>query len=98
MVHVASTSAGLQLSTDEVETPSGVVRHFTFSAAQGTLQETDARALAHLLAALRHHDASGEVLPGREGIFHVVVPFSETFHANPPGAAPAAHPGRGATP
>lgn len=88
VVHVACTSAGLRLSTDQVETASGVVRHFTFSAAQGTLRETDARSLARLLAALRHHESLGEVLPGREGIFHLVVPSSDPFQAERARLAP----------
>jgi hypothetical protein len=71
-VQVASTSAGLRISAGRVDQPDGELRHYTLSA-DAALSEADARAVGDLLLQLRHHEASGQVVPGREGVFHLLV-------------------------
>lgn len=72
IVNVARTSAGLNISAGAVEEAGGALRHYTLSG-NGTLGRVDADALAGLLLQLRHSDATCEVVPGREGIFHLIV-------------------------
>lgn len=71
VVNVAQTSTGLRISSGEVEADEGPVRHYTLSA--DALGEADAQAVAGLLLQLRHPDESGDVVPGREGVFHLLV-------------------------
>lgn len=72
VVNVARTSAGLNISAGAVEEPGGPLRHYTLSA-DGSMGRVDADAVAALLLALRHPDGAGEVVPGREGVFHLLV-------------------------
>jgi hypothetical protein len=86
VVNVASTSAGLRISTGSALDAGAPLRHYTLSADEA-LGEADANALAGLLLQLRHPDQAAEVVPGREGVFHLLVrPSTETagapLHAN----------------
>jgi hypothetical protein len=72
VVNVASTSAGLHISAGSVGEAEGALRHYTVSA-ESALGEADADAMAGLLLQLRHPDQAAEVVPGREGVFHLLV-------------------------
>jgi Prolipoprotein diacylglyceryl transferase len=72
-VTLASTSAGFQLSAGRAEAAHGEVRHYTLSSALHPLTDSDARCLARMVLLLRHSGEHGEVVPGREGIFHLIV-------------------------
>jgi hypothetical protein len=72
VVNVASTSAGLRISAGSVDDGGGALRHYTLSADRA-LGEADADAMAGLLLQLRHSDQAAEVVPGHEGVFHLLV-------------------------
>ncbi|HEV3050131.1 MAG TPA: prolipoprotein diacylglyceryl transferase family protein, partial [Longimicrobium sp.] len=73
LVNVAGTSAGILFSTGRNWQPGGEVRHYTLSAADGHLRAADARMLADLLLRLRHPGRDGQIVHGREGVFHLIV-------------------------
>lgn len=78
LVTLASTSAGFHISAGRAEDAQSEVRHYTLSATGQPLGHADARTLARLLLLLRHPDEHGEVVPGREGVFHLIVRQAQT--------------------
>lgn len=84
-VLVAHTSAGLRISTGRVRAAGNEVRHYTLSSADGSLRMTDIRAVADLLSRLQHATGMSEVVPGRAGIFHLILrspaPVAASFHS-----------------
>ncbi|HEX6924294.1 MAG TPA: prolipoprotein diacylglyceryl transferase family protein [Longimicrobiaceae bacterium] len=92
VVNVARTSAGLNISAGAVEETGGVLRHYTLSG-NAPWRRVDADAVGRLLIRLRHPDASGELVPGREGIFHFLI----RTDAGSEGATPVGAGGAGIT-
>jgi hypothetical protein len=75
-IEVTTTSAGLRISTGQAGTARGAVRHYTFSTSGHPLSGADARAVAGVITVLGHHAEFGDLLPGRAGTFHLLLPLS----------------------
>jgi hypothetical protein len=74
---------GLQLSASTVRREAGgtPVELLAFSSTNGALMDADARRLAVLVARLRRHDGKAELLKGKNGIYHLLLPATERSHA-----------------
>lgn len=72
-IHVARTSLGLQLSTSHLLQSDGMGRLYTFSMPEEPLTAADARALADLLMHVHRAPGTGEVRPGRAGLYHLLM-------------------------
>jgi hypothetical protein len=72
---VESTSLGIRLSCGEIVPAGEAARHYALSSSHAALTSPLARALAALVLRLRHPAvARTQLLPGRQGVFHLVVP------------------------
>ena len=72
-VLVLRTSAGVQISQGRIAANGGGLTQFTLSLRQGGLTEPVARVLAGEIARLKHSADPGEVVPGGNGIFHLLI-------------------------
>jgi Prolipoprotein diacylglyceryl transferase len=70
---VACTSMGLRISTAEITTTEFTVRQYAFSFHDSGMQPKTAAMLADLVMQLRHRTSSPELLPGEQGVFHLLV-------------------------
>ncbi len=73
-ISVGCTSLGYRISAGRIETPAGWIHHYTFSKKDGTISQQAAQALAELILKLKHLGSSGEVVKGKEAVFHLLVP------------------------
>lgn len=73
LINVATTRVGIKLSAGRAWEGSHEVRHYTLSSAGASLSHDDARGLARVLLLLRHRGWKAELVPGREGVFHLIV-------------------------
>jgi hypothetical protein len=82
-LRIGETSLGLQLSASTVRREAGgtPVELLAFSSTNGALMDADARRLAVLVARLRRHDGKAELLKGKNGIYHLLLPATERSHA-----------------
>jgi len=69
---VVQTSAGLRISAGEIIKWRQSVRHYSLSKAAGTLDFRAARALGNEIALLEH-DLPFELIPGKAGVFHLLL-------------------------
>lgn len=67
-----TTSSGLRISHGRVDTPEGLIDHYTLSRAQ-PLKPIEVRALATLLRHLRHPHQQINTLSGPHGVAHLVT-------------------------
>lgn len=81
-VHVSNTSLGIWISVGRIGTGEGCVDHYTLSCRHGAMSDDTARSLARLILQLRHLPASGDLVKGSQGVFHLLMP-------SPTGARPA---------
>jgi hypothetical protein len=72
-IHVQVTSLGLRISSGIVSAEGDQIEHYSFSRQNGGLESSEARALAALLLRLRPDSASGTIVKGREGVFHLII-------------------------
>ncbi len=72
-VAVASTSIGLGISTGEIVTREMTICQYSFSRRGGRMDREIANTLARLVMQLRHTIGSPELLPGKQGVFHLLV-------------------------
>lgn len=66
---VSRTSLGVQISAGRLDG----VEHYALSAPTGTMSTGTAITLADLIASLRGHRTGYDVVPGGEGVFHLVA-------------------------
>jgi hypothetical protein len=72
-ISVQVTSLGLQISSGTVAVQRDRIEHYSLSRKTGRLSGAEARALAALLLRLRPGTASGTIIRGHEGVFHLVI-------------------------
>ena len=72
-IRVQVTSLGLRISSGIVSAEGDQIEHYSFSRQNGGLKSSEVRALAALLLRLRPGSASGTIVKGREGVFHLIV-------------------------
>jgi len=70
---VSATSAGIQISAGEIVAADGVLRHYSFSLRNGSLEHETAAVLADLVMRLRHSSTTPELVRGNGGVFHLLV-------------------------
>lgn len=69
--------SGLRLSFSVDEHQGQKIDHFGVSLSDGTMAPGTARALARLIQRLRRRDATFEITPGQEGMFHILFRRSD---------------------
>lgn len=72
-LHVATTALGLRLSAGRVEEVGRSMHHYTYSRPAEPLTPGAAATVARYILTLRHPGGRGEVVAGRDGIFHLLV-------------------------
>lgn len=70
---VVATSRGIAISAGSVEVDRGALDHYAFSSLQAPLSYRGATSIARLLLQIRHHAGRAEMVPGAEGVFHLLV-------------------------
>jgi prolipoprotein diacylglyceryltransferase len=73
IVTIAGTSLGLYISRGEICNGNGCVCHYTLSSQEEVLTEPTARTLADLIRRLKNADAPMRLIPGRQGVFHLLI-------------------------
>lgn len=81
-VRVEATSLGIRLSCGEIVPAGELARHYALSCSQAELNRSLAHAMAGLVLRLRHPpSARPQLMTGRDGVFHLVVPEAPKSHA-----------------
>ena len=82
-LHIGETSLGLRLSASTVrQEEAGLpLKVVASSFRHGALMDDDARRLAVLVARLRRHDGEAELLRGKNGVYHLLLPAVERSRA-----------------
>jgi hypothetical protein len=72
-ISIQSTSRGIRLSGGAIVGETGVTEQYTLSAQPGTLTEAAACVLADVILTLRSPVTGGDLIPGGNGVFHVLI-------------------------
>jgi prolipoprotein diacylglyceryltransferase len=76
-IPVRRTSQGLLISRGRLTAPAGLVEHYTISGAGNSMNEDLARAVCAIVTLLRRSPGEAQLKPGREGIYHILIPAGE---------------------
>ncbi len=72
-VAIDCTSLGVQISAGRIKVAGSLLYHYALSNQRVGLTETSARALAKLIVQLRHPASRGDLVAGKQGVFHLLV-------------------------
>jgi hypothetical protein len=81
---VATTGLGICVSAGLIQRPAGLIYHYAFSAAGGTMTLATAQTLAGIILQLRHPSCVCELVTGAREVYHLLIP--------PPGKPSGARP------
>jgi prolipoprotein diacylglyceryltransferase len=79
-IRVASTSTGVQISAGLVAGKVGPICHFSFSSVHGNLTARNAKPIANLIVRLRRLSDPYRLIPGSQGVFHLIAYCAEERH------------------
>lgn len=72
-IHVGCTSLGIKISTGKLKVDTGEIHHYALSCRNESLDEEAAGILAQLILQMKQRAASGELISGGHGLFHLLV-------------------------
>jgi Prolipoprotein diacylglyceryl transferase len=72
VIHVASTSLGVRVSTGDFKHGSHRIRHYSLSHESSSLTDSSASLLATTISRLHHASCPFELVPGESGVVHVM--------------------------
>jgi len=72
-IRTAPTSLGIHISTSEIESSVGHVRHYAFSCSNARMSEETAKILAGLILQLKSLAGRNHFVKGNHGVFHLLV-------------------------
>src|SRR6266508_253867 len=86
VVHVGSTSLGIQISASKIRNASSCIHHYALSSQNGVMTEVTAKTLAGLILQLKYPSSNNEIIQGNHGVYHLLIhPQSgKTYSASPP--------------
>jgi len=86
VVHVGSTSLGIQISASKIRNASSCIHHYALSSQNGVMTEVTAKTLAGLILQLKYPSSNNEIIEGNHGVYHLLIhPQSgKTYSASPP--------------
>ena len=70
---IGRTSLGIQISSSQVKTPTGMIHHFTLSQVAGRLTPSTARVLADLILKLQRRAGKSQLVEAKPGLFHLLI-------------------------
>ena len=72
-LQISCTSLGVQISASTIEPEAGEIHHYALSYQHSIMAEETARTLAQLILQLKHPSDSSQIIPGRQGIYHLLI-------------------------
>jgi hypothetical protein len=72
-VPIDCTSLGVQISAGRIKVAEHYFHHYALSNTTGNMSEANARVLARLILQLRHPLGPSDLIPGNQGVFHLLV-------------------------
>lgn len=84
-IDVLETSLGFRISAGEIARESTRIRHYSLSRSTSPLDFRTARILANEISLLEHSPRPFKLIPGRRGIFHLLIRPSSDHNLRSPG-------------
>lgn len=73
VINMSSTSLGIQISAGKIKDADTSIEHYALSSRNGTMSEEIARRVADLIIQMKHLSGANSLIPGGNGVFHVVI-------------------------
>jgi hypothetical protein len=73
VVHVGSTSLGIQISASKIRNVSSCIHHYALSSQNGGMAEVTAKTLAGLILQLKYPSSNNEIIQGNHGVYHLLI-------------------------
>lgn len=73
VVHMSSTSLGIQISAGKIKDADTSIDHYALSSQNGTMSEEAARRVADLIIQMKHLSGANRLILGGNGVFHLLV-------------------------